>query len=106
MIFSALSLRLGEKCLKLGIETFMQKEKIDEAIRHWLSGDMQLNDFREWFAGAYVEIRQDPSASGEAAQWCSQIVGPLAEFSRGHRSEDSLPEALEVLASIPHQSKW
>jgi hypothetical protein len=75
----------------------MRKEQLELAIRQCLSGDMALDDFREWFAGAYVQVRQDPNVSHEASQLCSQIVGPLAEFSRGHRSEDSLRKAMEIL---------
>jgi hypothetical protein len=83
----------------------MRKEDIHQAIRQCLSGDTPLDDFRQWFAAAYVEVRQDPTSSREVSQMCSQILGPLAEFSRGHRSEDSLREALELLASIPAPSK-
>jgi hypothetical protein len=72
----------------------MRKEQVEQAIRRCLSNEMSLDDFRQWFAGAYVQIRQDPNASREAALCCSEIVGPLAEFSRGHRSVDSLREIL------------
>jgi hypothetical protein len=65
----------------------MRKEDIDQTIRRFLSRDISLDEFRQWFAEAYVEVRQDPTSSREASQLCSQIVGPLAEFSRGHRSE-------------------
>ena len=72
----------------------MRKEEFEQAIRRYLSNEMSLDDFRQWFGGAYVQVRQDPSASREAALCCSEIVGPLAEFSRGHRSVDSLREML------------
>jgi hypothetical protein len=89
----------------MGSGGVMRKEDIDQAIRQCLSGDTPLDDFRQWFAAAYVEVRQDPTSSREASRLCSQIVGPLAEFSRGHRSEDSLREALELLARIPQSAK-
>ena len=72
----------------------MRKEEIEQAIRRYLSNEVSLDDFRQWFAGAYVQVRQDPNACREAARCCSEIVGPLAEFSRGHRSVDSLREML------------
>ena len=75
----------------------MRKEDLEQAIRLCLSREMPLDDFRQWFAGAYAQVRQDPNASREASKLCSQIVGPLAEFSRGHRSEESLRGALEIL---------
>jgi hypothetical protein len=76
----------------------MHEDEIQQVLGQYLERDIALDVFRQWFAGAYAHVRQDPDASREASHLCNRIVGPLAEFSRGHRSEDALRAQLRMLS--------
>src|SRR5437588_6198607 len=68
----------------------MSELEILADVQSFASGKLPLDVFRQRFAQAYFSVRNDPRASQSAAQLCSRVVGPLAEFSRGHRSEEAL----------------
>jgi len=76
----------------------MREDEIQQVLEQYLARDISLDVFRQWFAGAYVQVRQDSDASPAASRLCSRIVGPLAEFSREHRTEDELRAQLRTLS--------
>jgi len=88
----------------------MSEEEILADVQGFASGHLPLDAFRQRFAQAYFSVRNDPQASrSAAARLCDRIVGPMAEFSRGHRSEESLKQELAnavrpfVSAHPPHR---
>jgi hypothetical protein len=63
--------------------------QLRELIESYVAGTVQVSEFSERFAVLYIAVRQqngEPSAAG----LCNAVVGPLAEYSRGHRAEASL----------------
>jgi hypothetical protein len=59
----------------------------------YLDGKISLDEFRGAFAGLYFRARQRRS-DVMANRIASNIMGPLAEFARRHRSEASLREEI------------
>jgi hypothetical protein len=55
---------------------------------------IQIADFQVWFYAFYFEVRNSRVRGGRASELCDKIALPLAEFSRGHRSEGSLRQEL------------
>lgn len=77
----------------------MLERQIKNLIASYLDGEISLNDFRERFGAQYLESRGGPAG---ASGLCNQVVGPLAELSRGHRSESSLKSILAlVVEKVP-----
>jgi hypothetical protein len=60
--------------------------------------EISIDDFRMSFADLYFHVRQMSRGDADANALASRIVGPLAEFSNGHRSEDSF--RAELAAAI------
>lgn len=75
--------------------------EIYNSIRKLATGyvrrSVSLDDFRVEFAGLYFRARQ-AKHERDANLLAGRIVGPLSEYGRGHRSEESLRET--VLAAI------
>ncbi len=69
-------------------------EKIKNLVNRYLRGEIQLRDFQQQFAGFYFQVRKNRNSDRTASKLCDEIVGPLAELSRGHRSEVSFREEL------------
>jgi hypothetical protein len=69
-------------------------EALDALVIRYVSDRMAVDDFRKAFAACYFRARQSNGSDAQANLLASRIVGPLAEFSRGHRSEASLREEL------------
>jgi hypothetical protein len=68
-------------------------EQILNLVEEYLQRNIQLHDFQQRFAGIYFQVRRNRRSSAGAVL-CNEIVLPLAELSRGHRSEDSFRERL------------
>ena len=68
---------------------------LSASIRSYLDGKIDVDVFRAEFAGAYQYSRNRGQAEKEANQLASLLVGPIAEFSGGYRSETSLRQELE-----------
>jgi hypothetical protein len=73
----------------------MLEQQIRELVRRYLAREIDPSAFAEYFAPLYFLVRRNPKTDTAACQLCNAIVLPLAEFSRGHRSESSLREELE-----------
>jgi hypothetical protein len=71
-------------------------EYLRASIRNYLSSTIDVDTFRAEFAGAYLYTRNKGSREREANSLASSIVGPIAEFSGGHRSEASLRKELAL----------
>ena len=71
----------------------MDKQILNLAAEYLQHNGIPLHDFQQRFAGIYFQVRQSQGRSGGSAL-CDEIVLPLAELSRGHRSEDSFREKL------------
>ena len=71
---------------------------MDDRIRNlvvgYLRDEIHLQDFQQQFAGVYFQARKNRNANRSASKLCDEIVLPLAELSRGHRSEMSFREEL------------
>jgi hypothetical protein len=70
------------------------RDQIVGLVQQYVAGEISASDFSQSFAGFYFAVRQNRNAEPSASRLCGDIVGPLAEFSRGHRSVDSLREEL------------
>ena len=79
-------------------------------IERYIADEISTPDFASRFAGLYARVRQDRNAPRAAAQLCSAVIGPLAEHSRGHRSELSLKgelaNAIRPFASKPEMAPY
>ena len=73
------------------------EQRILKLISEYLDNHLQLPEFQQQFAGFYFQVRQNGNV-GAASELCDKVIGPLAELSRGHRSEESLRQ--ELTASI------
>jgi hypothetical protein len=69
-------------------------DKIQNLAALYLRREILLEDFQRQFAGLYFQVRRSRDRRESASKLCDWIVGPLAELSRGHRSEDSFREEL------------
>ena len=76
----------------------MRENDMQQVLQQYLASDISLDVFLGWFAGAYVSVRENCGASAESRILCSQIVVRVAEFSRGHRSEEELRRQLKAYA--------
>jgi hypothetical protein len=74
-------------------------EQIRDLISRYLDREIRIDDFQVRFAGLYFQVRS--SGKRDGAELCNQIVLPLAEFSRGHRSEKSLQDELAASVGFP-----
>jgi hypothetical protein len=68
--------------------------QLRELIESYVAGTVSVSDFSERFASLYFAVRQQ-AGEASAARLCSAVVGPLAEHSRGHRTDSSLRLELE-----------
>ena len=73
----------------------MVAQQLRELIEDYVAGAIPVSEFSERFASLYFAVRQQQSHEQSAAALCSAVVGPLAEYSRGHRAESSLRLELE-----------
>ncbi|MDZ4802379.1 MAG: hypothetical protein SGI92_29820 [Bryobacteraceae bacterium] len=71
---------------------------VRDSVRAYLADEIDTDAFRVSFAGAYHYIRSRSPNDGEANRLASALMSPFAEFSCGHRSEESL--RLELAAAI------
>jgi hypothetical protein len=67
----------------------MDKE-LRNLVSRYLERELPLEGFQQEFAALYFRVRNNHHAPIAASELCNAIIGPLAEMSRGHRSEDSL----------------
>ena len=65
-------------------------DEIYRLIEQYIAGEIDVAEFSQRFAGLYAGTRQNRNVSRAAAQLCGAVIGPFAEYSRGHRSEASL----------------
>ncbi len=76
----------------------MLSRQIESLIDEYVSGAIPASAFAERFAGLYFTVRQARNPGTAAARLCDAVIGPLAEFSRGHRPEESLRQDLKNAA--------
>jgi hypothetical protein len=82
----------------------MLDREILSLIEQYVAEEIAVADFSQRFAGLYFAVRQERSAPRLASQLCNFVVGPLAEFSRGHQSEERLREGLQnILRRLQRQ---
>ena len=68
------------------------------SVLDYVSGTSRVAEFQAAFAGAYFHIRQrGAQQDSDANQLANRLVGPIAEFAGGHRTEDSLRRELEAV---------
>lgn len=60
------------------------------SIKNYVDGVTDVDAFREEFAGAYLYVRNRGPKERDANSLASLVIGPVAEFSGGYRSEQSL----------------
>ena len=88
----------------------MLEKQLLDLIQRYLSGQIGAPDFYEEFASFYFAVRQERDAPREAVRICGSVIGPYAEFSRGHRSEDSfrreLANAIRSFAGSKRRMEW
>lgn len=72
----------------------MLAESLRELIDSYVAGAVDIDDFSQQFASLYFAVHRQGEEPAAAAL-CGAVVGPLAEYSRGHRSESSLRLELE-----------
>jgi hypothetical protein len=72
----------------------MQEEQIRNLVARYLDNQIDRAVFSQQFAGLYFQVRNNRNPSPGARRLCNAIVLPLAELSRGHRSEHSFREEL------------
>jgi len=79
----------------------LSESELRNRIARLASGDLSLDDFEDWFAAASWNSHQ------HASQALQHLVGRveiyLAEYSKGHRSEQQLRVALSLLL-MPQQT--
>jgi hypothetical protein len=85
----------------------MLDKQVLQLIEQYVAGEIPFVDFSQRFAGLYFAVRQGRNVPRQASQLCSLAIGPLAELSRGHRTEESLREALRgiVRPFVPRHSQ-
>lgn len=71
---------------------------IREALATYVSGEIPLAEFQEWFVPRAWEALAE---GGPASDLASDVELLLAEFTGGHGSEYDLREALKQHASVP-----
>ena len=71
---------------------------IEDLVIRYRDGRIGLGEFQQEFADLYFQARKNRNSNLSDAALCNQIVGPLAELSRGHRSEESFRMELENIA--------
>jgi hypothetical protein len=70
---------------------------IREALAGYVSGEVPLAEFQEWFVPRAWEALAE---GGSVSDLVSEVELLLAEFTGGHRSEHDLREALKPHASV------
>jgi len=74
-------------------------EEIRSLIERYLAQDIDRSSFAQEFADLYFRVRRSASAAGrDAKMLCDSIVGPFAELSGGHRTEQSFRVELTRIA--------
>jgi hypothetical protein len=63
-------------------------------VQGYLDGEVDVDGFREAFAGAYFHVRSLARPDMEASKLADKLMLPVAEFSGGYRSEASLRRQL------------
>ena len=76
----------------------MLDNQLDQLLSQFVGRQIGASDFLRDFAGLYFAVRQSQQRKQRASQLCNQIIGPLAEYSRGDRSEESLREEVATAA--------
>jgi hypothetical protein len=64
------------------------------AVRSYLDDEIDVDRFRESFAGAYFYVRNLSPRDKEASSLVDRVMPSVAEFSGGYRSEQSLRDEL------------
>jgi hypothetical protein len=83
----------------------MLEHQIEALVARFIDRNIPAGEFSRQFASLYFSVRQDVASSRAANRLCSRIIGPLAEYSRGHRSEESLRGALRgSIRTLPYQT--
>jgi len=72
-------------------------------VRSYLDREIDIDEFRQSFAGAHVYARNSPQDK-EANQLANKLMPPIAEFSGGHRSEQSLRDAMRSETVVLHHT--
>ena len=68
---------------------------IHNHLVRYLSGEISLDEFRDWFDPATWEV--DPVGATSASQLAGEVELRLAEFSNGHLTEEDLRAKLRPL---------
>lgn len=71
---------------------------IREALARYVSGEIPLPVFQEWFVPRAWEVLAE---GGAAIDLTSDIELLLAEYTGGHRTEHDLQDALKQHAAVP-----
>jgi len=75
-------------------------EKVRNLIIRYLGSEIELADFQQQFSLLYIQARR----SGQSSRLCDEVVLPLAELSRGHRSEYDFRSRLQTISVEEFQS--
>jgi hypothetical protein len=70
---------------------------IRNVVEGYIDGEIDVDSFRQHFVGAYVHARNSAPQDRVANGLASKLMLPYAEFSAGHRSEDSLRRRLDEI---------
>jgi len=77
------------------------QNRISGLSSRYLNREIDREAFALEFADIYFEARRS-SLNAAANRFCSLLVGPFSELSRGHRSEDSFRQVLaKVTRELP-----
>lgn len=71
-------------------------EYMRSAVQGYLDDEIDVEGFREAFAGAYFHVRNLARHDIEASRLADKLMPPVAEFSGGYRSEQSLRRQLAL----------
>ena len=74
-------------------------EYMNSALQSYLDREIDVDHFRQTFAGAWADTRNRPSET-HANHLADRLITPISEFSAGHRTEDSLREELALAAGL------
>lgn len=83
-------------------------EYIEASVRSYVDDEIGIDTFRLAFVGAYVHVRNHANSDPVANRLASRLMAPFAEFSAGHRSEQSLRMELEsaIRSFVPSRRSW
>lgn len=73
----------------------MIEEKIQIVVLRFLLREISIAEFQSEFSRCYAQARM----KGEYSGLLDKVILPLAEYSRGHRTESDLRSRIQELAS-------